>query len=279
MRFGVLLIVCVSLATISLSNAGEFSQVRDLPAMKLGATDLDAILLKTRALIDAANGPEDSGRETVKVSIDGQEIEIPHLSLASSVAFPNEAFGFAYMYSQADKPISSVTIDLDDSLRRVSVSGGSADKVETLSKLLEKDFHRYSTAVGGVKFRRVTGICLSMLFLSSLMIGGAYCWNNRNRWALGMPICSAIGFLLVLLLHMEQISSRLCSLSALFTLFSRQARVSAFCARSAGDVWLEFRCRIFLREGDATNKKTDCATCRTDYSASQLRACSSSLGG
>jgi hypothetical protein len=36
--------------------------------------------------------------------------------------------------------------------------------------------------------------------LSSLMIGGAYCWNNRNcRVALGMPICSAIGFLLLLL--------------------------------------------------------------------------------
>jgi len=200
MRFSVLLSVCVLLATISLSNAGEFSQVRDLPAVKLGATDLDAILLKTRALIDAANGPEDSGRETVRVSIDGQEIEIPHLSLASSVAFPNEVFRFAYMYNQADKPISSVTIDLGDSLRRVSVSGGSADKVETLSKLLEKDFHRYSTAAGGLKFRRVTGICLSMLFLSSLMISGAYCWNNRNRWALGMPICSAIGFLFVLLL-------------------------------------------------------------------------------
>jgi hypothetical protein len=135
----------------------------------------------------------------VKASIAGQEIEIPHLSLASSVAFPNEVFGFSYMYSQADKPISSVTIDLGDSLRRVSVSGGSADKVEELSKLLEKDFRRYSSAGGGLKFRRVAGISLSMLFLSSLMISGAYCWNNRNCRAAGMPICSAIGFLLVLL--------------------------------------------------------------------------------
>jgi hypothetical protein len=198
MRFAVLLSVCVSLATTSLSNGGEFSQVRDLPAVKLGATNLDAILLKTRALIDAANGPEDSGREMVKVSIDGQDIEIPHLSLASSVAFPNEVFGFSYTYQQADRPISSVTIDLGDSLRRASVSGESADKVEGLSKLLDKDFHRYSTAAGGVKFRRVAGVCLSMLFLTSLMISSAYCWNTRNYRALGMPICSAIGFLLVL---------------------------------------------------------------------------------
>jgi hypothetical protein len=81
----------------------------------------------------------------------------------------------------------------------MSVSGESADKVDALSKLLEKDFRRYATAAGGVKFRRVTGICLSMLFLTSLMIGSAYYWNNRSRTALGIPICSALGFLLVLL--------------------------------------------------------------------------------
>ena len=199
MQLTVLLSVCVSLATASLSNGGKFSQVRDLAPLKMGATDLDAILLKTHALIDAANGSEDPGWEMVKVSIDGQDIEIPHLSLASSVAFPNEVFGFSYMYNQDDKPISSVTIDLGDSLRRVSVSGESADKVEALSKLLEKEFRRYSTAAGGVKFRRVGGVCLSMLFLSSIMISSAYCWNTRNYRALGMPICSAIGFLLVLL--------------------------------------------------------------------------------
>ena len=199
MRFAVLLSVCVSLATTSLCNGVEFSQVHDLPPMKLGATDLDAILLKTHSLIDAANGPEDVGQETVKVSIDGQDIEIPHLSLASSLAFPNQVFGFSYMYNQGGKPISSVTIDLGDSLRRVSVSGESADQVEGLSKLLENDLRRYATVVGGVKFRRVTGICLSMLFLTSLMIGSDYYWNNRNRTALGFPISSAVGFLLVLL--------------------------------------------------------------------------------
>ena len=109
MRFAVLS-VCVLLATTSLCNGVEFSQVHDLPTLKLGATDLDAILLETHSFVDAANGPEDSGWETVKVSIDGQDIEIPHLSLASSVAFPNEVFGFSYMYYQSDKPISSVRL-------------------------------------------------------------------------------------------------------------------------------------------------------------------------
>ena len=198
MRFAVLLGVSVLLATTLLCNGVEFSQVRDLPALKLGATDLDAILLETHALIDAANGPEDSGRETVTLSIDGQNIEIPHLSLAASVAFPNEVFGFSYTYQQDDKPISSVTIDLGDSLRRVSASGASADKVDALLKLLEKDFHRYATATGGLKFCRVAGICLSMLFLTSLMISSVNYWKNRNRSALGVLICSAVGFLLLL---------------------------------------------------------------------------------
>jgi hypothetical protein len=200
MRVAVLLSVCVSLATTSLSDGEEFSQVRDLPALKIGATDLDAILLEAHAVIDAANGLDDSGWEMVKVSIDGQTIEIPHLSLASSLAFPNQVLGFSYTYQQPNKPISSVTIALGDSLRRLTVSGESADKVGELSRLLENELHRYSTAAGGLKFRRVAGICLSMLFFSSLMISAAYCWNSRNYRALGMPICSTIGFLLVLLL-------------------------------------------------------------------------------
>jgi hypothetical protein len=199
MRFAVLLCACVSLATTCLSNGEESSQVLDLPALKLGATDLDAILLRTHSLIDAANGPEDSGRESVKVSIDGQIIEIPHLSLASSVAFPNEIFGFAYTYHQSDKPISSVTIELGDSSRRLSISGEAADKVDALSNMLAKDLRRYAAPIGGTKFRRFAGISLSMFFLTSLMISSAYCWKTQNYGALGMPICSALGFLLLLL--------------------------------------------------------------------------------
>jgi len=198
MRFAILLSACVSLATTSLSNGAESSQVRDLPPLKLGATHLDAILLETNAFINATNGSGDSGWDIVKLTIDGQNIEIPHLSQASSVAFPNEVFSFSYTYQQASKPISSVTIDLGDSLRRISVSGESADKVGALSKLLEKDFRRYATVAGGVKFRRVAGVCLSMVFLTALMISSVNYWSNRNRSALGILICSAIGFLLLL---------------------------------------------------------------------------------
>ena len=201
MQLPVLLTVCVSLAATSLLNGAQFSETRDLPPLKLAASELDAILIKTHSFVDAANGSAEQGssRETVKLAVGDHQIEIPHFSLASSVAFPNEIFGFSYAYYQADKPISSVTIDLGDSSRRVLVSGESADQVEALSNLLANEFHRHSSPIGGTKFRRVAGTCLSMLFLTSLMIGSAYYWKNRHSMALGMPICSTIGFLLVIL--------------------------------------------------------------------------------
>ena len=201
MRLPVLFIVCLSLAATSLLNGAQFSETRDLPPLTLAASELDAILIKIHSFVDAANGSaeQSSSRETVKLAVGGHQIEVPHFSLASSVAFPNEIFGFSYAYYQADEPISSVTIDLGDSSRRLSVSGESADKVETLSNLLANEFHHHSSPIGGTKFRGVAGACLSILFLSSLMIGSAYYWKNRHSRALGMPICSTIGFLLVIL--------------------------------------------------------------------------------
>jgi hypothetical protein len=203
MRLTVLIGSCLSLGITSLSaKSGEFSQNRDLPPLRLAAADLDVILHKTQALIAAANGPaaeQDSARESVKLGVRGHEIEIPHFSLASSVAFPKELFRFCYTYNRPDKPISAVTIDLGDYSRRLSVTGESAEQVEAISKLLEKDLLRYSTKVGGATFRRVVGVCLSVGLLTSLGLSGAYWWRTRAYSALGMLICSAISLSLVLL--------------------------------------------------------------------------------
>src|SRR6266487_4584343 len=203
MRLAVLISLCLSLATRSLCGHGaEFSQSRYLPPLRLAASDLDTILLKTQSLIAAANGPsgeQDSARESVKLGVRGPEIEIPHFSLASSVAFPKEVFKFSYTYYRPDKPISSVTVDLDDSSRRVSVTGEAADQVQAITNLLENDLLRHSTTIGGAMFRRVAGVCLSVAFLTSLIFSSAYWWNTRRSSALGMLVCSALGLLLVLL--------------------------------------------------------------------------------
>jgi hypothetical protein len=202
MRLPFLISVCLTLATLTLSAEGrEFSHSRDLPPLKLAATDLDTILLKTHSLIAAANGPlaeQESARESVKLGVRGHEIEIPHFSLASSVAFPREVFRFSYAYNRPDKPVSSVTFDFSDYSRRVSVTGDAADQVEALSKLVEKDLLHYSTAIGGATFRHVAGVCLSLTFLTSLIVS-AYWWNTRTYSALGMLVCSGLGLLLLLL--------------------------------------------------------------------------------
>jgi hypothetical protein len=156
----------------------------------------------------------------VKLGVRGHEIEIPHFSLASSVAFPRELFRFSYTYRQSDKPISSVTIDLSDYSRRVSVTGKAAEQVEVISSLIENDLLRYSTAIGGVTFRRVVGVCLTAGLLILLGLSGAYWWRTRACNALGMLICSTIGLSLALI--MAQISSRLCTLPELLPLPSHQ---------------------------------------------------------
>jgi hypothetical protein len=201
MPFAVLFCGCALLATMSLLNGAQVSETRDLPPLKLAAKEFDAILNKTHLFLNAVNGSTGEGsiRESVKLRIRGHEIEIPHFSLASNVAFPNEIFAFSYTYYQADKPISSVTIDLGDSSRSVSVTGESAEKVGELSSLLENDFRRYSTAVGGTKFRRVAGVLLLVTLLMSLMVSSAFWWNTRRHNALEMLVCSALGLLLVLL--------------------------------------------------------------------------------
>jgi len=204
MRLAILVTSCLSFALTSLfAKNGEFSQNRDLPPLRLAASDLDTILHKTQAIVAAANGPtaeQNSARESVKIGVRSHEIEIPHFSLASSVAFPNEVFKFAYTYNQPDKPISSVTIDLGDHSRRVSVTGENAKQVKATSNLIEKDLLRFSATIGGASFRRVAGMFLSVVFLTFLGLSGAWWWRTRIYSALGMLICSTVGLLLVLLL-------------------------------------------------------------------------------
>ena len=203
MRLAMLVTSCLSFALTSLfAKNGEFSQDRDLPPLRLAASDLDTILHKTQAIVAAANGPaaeQNSARESVKIGVRGHEIEIPRFSLASSIAFPNEVFKFSYTYKRPDNPVSSVTIDLGDYSRRVSVTGQAADQVEALSTFVEKDLLHYSTVIGGATFRRVVGVCLTVGLLASLGISGAHWWLTRAYNALGMLIGSAVGLLLVLI--------------------------------------------------------------------------------
>jgi hypothetical protein len=204
-----LISVCLSLSTISLSAKGaEFSHERDLPPLTLAAADLDNILLKAQSLIAAANGSpgeqDYSIRESVRLGVRGKEIEIPHFSLASSVAFPRVIFKFSYTYYRPNNPISSFTVDLGDHSRRVLANGEGADQVELITKAVENDLLRHSTVIVGATFRHLTGTCLSALLLTSLIVSSLYCWNTRRYGDLGMPICSALGLVLLLFVPWER---------------------------------------------------------------------------
>lgn len=204
MRFRIFVTLCLSLTAASLcAKNTEFSESRNLPPLKLSAADLDRILHKTHAFVASANGlagDDESARESVKLGVRGREIEIPHFSLASSVAFPKEIFKFSYIYNRPDKPISSVIIDLSDDSRHVSVIGESEDQVKAASNLIEKDLRSFSATIGGASFRRVAGVCLTVVFLASLGLSGAWWWRTQTDNALVMLICSTVGLLLVLLL-------------------------------------------------------------------------------
>jgi hypothetical protein len=208
-RISVLISLWLSLSAISPSAKGtEFSHERDLPPLTLAAADLDNILRKAQSLIAAANGFPDkqdySVRESVRLGVRGKEIEIPHFSLASSVAFPRVIFRFSYSYSRQNTPISSFTVDLGDYARRVSASGEAGDQVELISKLVENDLLRHSTWIGGATFRRLAGVSLSVLLLTSLVVSSVYCWNTRRYNELGMPVCCALGLLLLFVVPWEK---------------------------------------------------------------------------
>ncbi len=203
MRFPSFVTLCLLTTSSLFAKGTESSHKRALPPLKMSAADLDTTLHKTHAFIASANGfaaNDGSARESVKLGVRGHEIEIPHFSLASSLAFPKELFKFSYIYNRPAKPISSVIIDLGDNSRQVLVTGESEDQVKAISDLIEKDLRRFSTPIGGASFRGAAGICLAVLFLAFLGLGGACWWRTRTYGALGMLICSAIGLLLVLAL-------------------------------------------------------------------------------
>ena len=123
----------------------------------------------------------------------------PTFPLQAALRSRTKSSSFPTHIQRPDNPVSSVTIDLGDYSRRVSVTGQAADQVEALSTFVEKDLLHYSTVIGGATFRRVVGVCLTLGLLASLGVSGAYWLRTRAYNALGMLICSAVGLLLVLI--------------------------------------------------------------------------------
>jgi hypothetical protein len=140
---------------------------------------------------------------------------------------------------------------LGDSLRRVSVSGESADKVDALSKLLEKDFRRYATAAGGLKFRRVLDMPFDVLFNIAYDQQRVLLEHSKPH-RVGDSDLFRVGFLLVLLVPWNRFLPALCFISAIRPFFSSGMRLKSFSYVLSRLSW-EFHYPIFLYESSGSD--------------------------
>ena len=70
---------------------------------------------------------------------------------------------------------------------------------------MEKDLLDYSTAIGGPNVRFLAGSFLGMLLFFLLILTGAYCWIKKRPRAIGMPILSLLGLILLYSLPFDRI--------------------------------------------------------------------------
>jgi hypothetical protein len=122
----------------------QYIRTRDLPALKLSFSDMQAILEKAANLLsDAnANAPKEKEfyfRETLTVGTEPDQIEIAGHSFPSNARLPKAAIPFSYYYSWTDAPVSRLQLDLRDTSSRLVVSGTAVDQVESISAALERD--------------------------------------------------------------------------------------------------------------------------------------------
>lgn len=120
----------------------QYIRAKDLPALKITFSDMQAILEKAANLLSVANAnapKEVYFRETLTVGPEPDQIEIAGHSFPSNARLPKAAIPFSYYYSWTDAPVSRLQLDLRDSSSRLVVSGTAVDQVESISASLERN--------------------------------------------------------------------------------------------------------------------------------------------
>ncbi len=187
-----------------LAAAPIFSCSRDLPCVSISVSDLDEILKRAHSLIVTANGSsERQSAETIILGADGDDVKIYDHTLVG-VSLPQASYNLSYNYDTIGAPISSLVVLLNDSTRLLRVSGESKDQVESITTFLESSINKHSIHMGGHEFRFFLGYSLGCIF-SAFLIGGIITiWQSKSCKRIGIPICSAIGLLLILVLPYER---------------------------------------------------------------------------
>jgi hypothetical protein len=184
-----------------LEQKPQYTRTRELPALKISFTDMQSALDKAANLLSSANveAPKKKEfyfRETLRLGTEPDQIEIAGHSFPANARIPKAAYALSYSYSWTDAPVSKLELDLRDFMRRLTVSGTAVDQVEAISAALERDLSQHS-AIGGDMMRLYAGAAIFSILLVSLVITGAYCIVERQWRALGMPVFSLVGLVLL----------------------------------------------------------------------------------
>jgi len=102
----------------------------------------------------------------VRISVSG-DFSPPAFSGA-----PQTAYSVTYNYSGCrEAPISDVSLWLTDYVRKLSVTGRSADQVQVLTSVATEDLTRFESSLGGPMFRIVgSAILLVLIWLVPLLL-------------------------------------------------------------------------------------------------------------
>lgn len=154
--FGAILVTTLQLLLILRANAVEYTRKYDLPPLRVTYDDVDAILSKTWGLVETANSQDtnaDIHAGSIKLSTPDGEMEIGGHSIIDRTHVPEVAYDFEYMAIGESGPITLIRIDCSDRYRNITVSGHSADQVDTVASALERGFADHTAFAGGLRFR------------------------------------------------------------------------------------------------------------------------------
>jgi hypothetical protein len=187
----------------------QYTRTRELPALKISFADMQSILEKAANLLSAANvnppkKKEFYFRETLRLGTEPDEIHIAGHSFPANARLPKAAYALSFTYEWTDAPVSKLDLNLRDFARTLTVSGTAVDQVEAVSATLERDLSQHS-AIGGDMLRGLVRYFLFVIFLFAFVLSAGYCITRREWRALGMPIFSLLGLVLVIALPFEDL--------------------------------------------------------------------------
>lgn len=170
--------VLMVVAALLPSSAGEagatYGREGKLGALSLNQTELATVVLKVQDLVERANADGDPYVFRSFELTDGTVTFSVREKLSRDVLkFDLQvAYAVRFHYSAQGRPISGVTIYLQDWARTLKVEGNDSSQVDALFALASQEFSRHTTWLGAPAKAAAVGILwLAAFFFWSVTIG------------------------------------------------------------------------------------------------------------